>query len=349
MPFIGLLLTTLMAAPQAFYLQEIGETCNWMLRNAEKKQVKTFHQTKACPSQILLDSKEKRTLYIQEKKLYSHSWDHAPATAKLIAELPSLPHNEFDGELILTEPERKMRIVYLQELKEGEVQIKEDKRYYLYKGKWIEGREPAVGVPAFAIVQDLEKDGKWVEKQMVQTDTGACDTVGLDMLDRSQRKLASGIEVMPKAGGTMPFVQMGWQPISKFGLEAPDLEKIKKQFPKFDTDESEIVAFSWGEKKLLFFLKTHVDTFAYPEAPIFIGSKKGDAINFFAEKPEKPGRKTFSFHRASPFLALEETETFPRHNVTILKEGETEPWDRVEWVRHNSFSWVDESFFKIKD
>lgn len=163
-----------------FFLQEGTTGCAWKTVKVPGLEEKTHLTTKTCPRKIAWNLKDRSTVFLEDKSIYS--WDFDKKSAKLVTTI-SEKWNEDITEISMT-ADGSVRIGLMHAVEDDNIKKKGEKTFYRHEGKLFPSAEPSWGLPYIAEVKEFGPKKKWTSVFMTSTKWGAGETPGLSVASR---------------------------------------------------------------------------------------------------------------------------------------------------------------------
>lgn len=175
---------------EVLFFQKSAEACEWTIWDPATGETRIIEKTAGCPSEVLFDSRDRRTVSFLEDKLYEKDWAGESRERTVIAEVPK----DAQGlRLWISGETGRIRFAYLAQVEDSTVELEgaphrlllaADPEIYRFEGQDYPRTEglPPWGMPYMAVLLQLGKDGRWVRLALAPTKGSAGDTPGLDVL-----------------------------------------------------------------------------------------------------------------------------------------------------------------------
>lgn len=321
------------AAPIALTLDKSDEGCTWRLTDVKTKISKLFLKTKECPYHILHDQVGKKIIFNLDQ-LYSYAYTEKKAVP---VSLGKLPDDAGPGKFFMSS-DHKILYAHVEEVTSPEI----------IKGKDIfhkRGTEPInfgdkdslAGPAHFAVLIQLEKNGKWIEKEVAPTSSGACGSAGIDGLKHSL-KTAKHSQVVTD---THSFANIDLKLIRESKLSEISKNELLSLFPKPNKDRSDDAEamFSFG-KNLIVFYKRSIEGSEFPTQPIYICDESHKASN--CKRILSNDDQVGHFSMQSSYLAIDYHKREPAYDEKIFRI-QSVAGEEPLIIKADSFYWLDDA------
>ena len=287
---------------------------------------------------ILIDKKERKTIFNVGQMLYVHSW--GTPNPQQVLQLPTKADDSGLNDLLFVSAKtNQIRFVSIEEVDEKNVIRKDGKKFFRRKSNLLPAQNvPNIGIPSVAVIYDLKGGREWKETMAVPTNSAACDTDGIDGIKKEELKLRDGVILLEdEKGDTIKFVKLGWTLLNKSPVPAAGRAKIIG-LRKLTDEAMEWAYLPFGQSMSFVFPRFHEDTHAYPTRPILVCGQNCDSYE--AILPEKPKASQDQwFYLRRPYLVLSVKESYGKYRGLIFKENTQAAFDTISSMR--SLYWLD--------